>query len=158
MCGGFVRKDAWNIPGNNILPSPVQQPDYASCCSKCQATSGCIAFTYSLSSQQCWPKTSMGSGENSTDDIITGYDPNMCGDFIRKDAWDIPGNDILPSPVQQPDYASCCSQCQATFGCIAFTYSLSSYGCSLKTSMGSGGNSTGDSISGYNRECINSML
>ncbi|CAF5066610.1 unnamed protein product, partial [Rotaria sp. Silwood1] len=57
MCGGFVRKDAWNIPGNDILSSPVQQPDYASCCSTCQATYACIAFTYSPLSQQCWPKT-----------------------------------------------------------------------------------------------------
>ncbi|CAF5118583.1 unnamed protein product, partial [Rotaria sp. Silwood1] len=74
----------------------------------------------------------------------------MCSGFVRKDGWNIPDNDILPSPLQQPDYASCCSQCQATSECVAFTYSPSSHGCSLKTSMGSGGNSTGDNITGYN--------
>ncbi|CAF5026781.1 unnamed protein product, partial [Rotaria sp. Silwood1] len=73
MCDGFIRKDAWDIPGNDILPSPVKQPDYASCCSQCQATYGCFAFTYSRSSQQCWPKTSMGSGGSATDDTISGY-------------------------------------------------------------------------------------
>ncbi|CAF1368347.1 unnamed protein product [Rotaria sordida] len=68
---------------------------------------------------------------------------------MRKDNWDIPGNNILSSPIKQPDYASCCSQCQATSGCIAFTYSPLSQRCSLKKSMGTGGNATGDSISGY---------
>ncbi|CAF3923207.1 unnamed protein product [Rotaria sp. Silwood2] len=149
MCVGFVRKDAWDIPGNDILTSFVQQLDYASCCSQCQATSGCIAFTYSPSSQRCSLKTSMRSGENSTGDRITGYNPNTCSDFVRKDAWDIPGNDILSSSVQQPDYASCCLQCQTTPGCVAFTYSPSSHGCLLKTSIGSGGISTGDKITGY---------
>ncbi|CAF1012637.1 unnamed protein product [Rotaria sordida] len=73
----------------------------------------------------------------------------MCGGFARIDNWDIHGNDILPSPVRQPDYASCCSQCQTTPECIAFTYSPSSQRCSLKKSMGSGGYSTGDSLTGY---------
>ncbi|CAF4961060.1 unnamed protein product, partial [Rotaria sp. Silwood1] len=150
MCSGFVRKDGWNIPDNDILPSPIQQPDYASCCSQCQATSECVAFTYSPSSHECSMKTSMGSGENSTGDSITGYNPNICGGFVRKDAWNIPGNDILSSPVQQPDYASCCSICQATYGCGAFTYSPTSYGCFLKTSIGGAGHSTADTISGYN--------
>ncbi|CAF5119084.1 unnamed protein product, partial [Rotaria sp. Silwood1] len=72
----------------------------------------------------------------------------MCGGFIRKDAWDIHGNDILHSSVKQPDYASCCAQCQATYGCFAFTYSPSSHGCSLKTSIDNGRNSTSDTISG----------
>ncbi|CAF1188226.1 unnamed protein product [Rotaria sordida] len=136
VCNDFVSKDRWNIPGNDILSSSVQQPDYASCCSTCQAIYGCFAFTYSPSSQQCWPKTSMSS-------------ENMCDGLVRKDGWDIPGNDILSSPVQQPDYASCCSKCQATPECIAFTYSPSSQRCSLKTSMRNGGNSTGDTITGY---------
>jgi len=30
----------------------------------------------------------------------------MCGGFIRKDNWDIPGNDLLSSPVQVSDYAT----------------------------------------------------
>jgi hypothetical protein len=78
----------------------------------------------------------------------------MCGSFIRKDNWDIPGNDILSSPVKQPDYASCCFQYQVTYGCAAFTYSISSLQCSLKARMGSVGNSTNDGITGYNRKRI----
>ncbi|CAF1509007.1 unnamed protein product, partial [Rotaria sordida] len=73
MCGGFARKEGWNISGNYISPSPVQQPDYASCCSQCQVTLGCIAFTYSPSSQQCSLKTSIDSGGSSADDTISGY-------------------------------------------------------------------------------------
>ncbi|CAF4182028.1 unnamed protein product, partial [Rotaria sordida] len=69
--------------------------------------------------------------------------------FARIDNWDIPGNDLLASPVRQPDYASCCSQCQTTPECIAFTYSPSSRRCSLKTSIDSGGNSASDTITGY---------
>ncbi|CAF4134824.1 unnamed protein product, partial [Rotaria sordida] len=73
MCGGFARKEGWNISGNDISSSPVQQPDYASCCSQCQITPGCIAFTYSPSSQQCSLKTSIDSGGSSADDTISGY-------------------------------------------------------------------------------------
>ncbi|CAF1151681.1 unnamed protein product [Rotaria sordida] len=152
VCNDFVRKDRWDIPGNDILSSSIQQLDYASCCSTCQAIHGCFAFTYSPSSQQCWPKTSISSGKSSTGDAITGYNPNICGGFIRKDNWDISGNDLLASPVRQPDYASCCLQCQATYGCIAFTYSPSSQRCSLKTSIDSGGHSTSDTITGYSRK------
>ncbi|CAF4026569.1 unnamed protein product [Rotaria sp. Silwood2] len=148
-CGGFVRKDKWDIPGNDILSSPVEQPDYASCCSQCQAIFGCIAFTYSSSSYGCSLKTSIGSGGNSSDDRISGYNPDKCGGFVRKDKWDIPGNDILSSPVKRPDYASCCSKCQATSGCMAFTYSPSSQQCSLKTSIDSGINTADDTITGY---------
>ncbi|CAF1012621.1 unnamed protein product [Rotaria sordida] len=129
-----------------------QLKPWFNCCSTCQAIHGCFAFTYSPSSQQCWPKTSISSGKSSTGDAITGYNPNICGGFIRKDNWDISGNDLLASPVRQPDYASCCLQCQATYGCIAFTYSPSSQRCSLKTSIDSGGHSTSDTITGYSRK------
>ncbi|CAF4856731.1 unnamed protein product, partial [Rotaria sp. Silwood1] len=137
------------MPENDILPPPAQQPDYASCCSQCQATPECMAFTYSPSSQQCSLKTSIGSSGNPTGDKISGYNPNSCNGFVRKNAWNISGNELL-SPVRQSDYASCCSQCQTTPECIAFTYSPSSQQCSLKTSIGSGGNSAVDRISGYN--------
>ncbi|CAF4200718.1 unnamed protein product [Rotaria sp. Silwood2] len=148
-CSSFVRKDGWDIPDNDILSSPVHEPDYASCCKQCQATLECISFTFQPSSQLCWPKRSMGGGRNTTGDTITGYNPNMCHEFLRKEAWDIPGNDILTSPVLQPDYASCCSQCQATLECTAFTYSPSSQQCSLKKSKDSGRNSTDDTTTGY---------
>jgi hypothetical protein len=77
----------------------------------------------------------------------------MCNGFSRKDDWNIPNNDILSSPIQQPDYASCCSQCQATSNCTAFTYSPLKE-CSLKTSTGTSGNATAGIITGYNRKCI----
>jgi len=73
MSCGFVRKDGWDILGNDIANSFAQQPDYATCCSICQATSECAAFVYSPSTNDCWPKTSIGSGGNSNADRITGY-------------------------------------------------------------------------------------
>jgi hypothetical protein len=73
MCGSFIRKDNWDILGNDILSSPVKQPDYASCCFQYQVTYGCAAFTYSISTQVCSPKNSIVGGRNSTDDIIIGY-------------------------------------------------------------------------------------
>ena len=73
MCGGFVWRDWWNIPENDIVNSSGQQPDLASCCSNCQATAGCAAFAYSPSTRECWPKTSMGISGYANGDTISGY-------------------------------------------------------------------------------------
>ncbi|CAF2785111.1 unnamed protein product [Rotaria sp. Silwood2] len=82
----------------------------------------------------------------------------MCGDFVRQDNWDIPGNDILFSPLQQSDYASCCTKCQTTSECVAFTYSPSNQRCSLKKSTGSGGNVADNSITGYRRLSVSLVI
>ncbi|CAF5143829.1 unnamed protein product, partial [Rotaria sp. Silwood1] len=56
-----------------------------------------------------------------------------CPNFVLQVGWDYYGNDIPPFPVPVPDYAGCCSQCEATIGCNAFAYSPSSRDCWLKT-------------------------
>ena len=78
ICGGFIRKDNWDIPGNDLLSSSVQVTDYASCCVKCQTTSGCKAFAYSPSTKECWLKTSTGNGGFSRSDRISGFDGKCC--------------------------------------------------------------------------------
>jgi hypothetical protein len=83
MCGGFIRTDNWDIPGNDLLSSPVQAPDYASCCVKCQTTSGCKAFAYSPSTKECWPKTSSGNGGLSRSDRISGFDGKCVNSMLR---------------------------------------------------------------------------
>ncbi|CAF1158259.1 unnamed protein product [Rotaria sordida] len=148
--GDFLRKDEWDIPGNDISHSSIYASDYASCSVKCQETSGCKAFAYSPSTGQCWPKTSTGDGGKSNGDRISGYSSNMCGGFVRKDEWDIPGNDISHSSIYASDYANCCIKCQATSGCKAFAYSPSTGQCWPKTSTGDNGYSNSDRISGYN--------
>ncbi|CAF1137257.1 unnamed protein product [Rotaria sordida] len=130
ICAGFVRKEGWAIPGNDILSSPAKQPDYASCCSQCQATFGCIAFTYLPASQECSLKTNIVSGGNLTGDRISGYNPGF--------------------PVQADDYASCCSICQATPKCVAYAYTISKKLCWPKTSSGAGGIFQDDTISAFN--------
>jgi hypothetical protein len=72
-----------------MLPSPVQVSDYASCCIRCQTTSGCKAFAYSPSTRQCWPKTSTAGGGKPEGDRISGYSceylPRGCGyGWVRK--------------------------------------------------------------------------
>ncbi|CAF1560100.1 unnamed protein product, partial [Adineta ricciae] len=87
-CDKFIRKDNWDIPYNDILSSPVQVADYASCCAKCQATPGCNAFAYAPSTKLCWPKTSTGDngyGYSHSDRII-GYMQNI----RDKTFWKIP--------------------------------------------------------------------
>ncbi|CAF4109462.1 unnamed protein product [Rotaria sordida] len=137
-----------------MLPSPVQVSDYADCCIRCQTTSGCKAFAYSPSTKQCWPKTSTGGGGKPEGDRISGYNSNVCGGFIRKDDWDIPGNDLLSSPVQVSDYASCCVKCQTTSGCKAFAYSPSTKECWPKANTGNGGFARSDRISGFDGEIV----
>jgi hypothetical protein len=83
MCGGFIRTDNWDIPGNDLLSSPVQAPDYASCCVKCQTTSGCKAFAYLPSTKECWPKTSSGNGGLSRSDRISGFDGKCVNSMLR---------------------------------------------------------------------------
>ncbi|CAF1446304.1 unnamed protein product [Rotaria sordida] len=150
MCGDFARKDGVDFYGNDIPPYPQNAPDYASCCSICRTTTGCNAFTYSKSRQACYPKTRIGNGVAKYDDAITGYNPNVYSDFVRKDGIDFNGNDIPLFPVQVPDYASCGLKCQATPGCNVFTYSKSRQTCYPKTHMGNGVAENTDAITGYN--------
>jgi hypothetical protein len=82
----------------------------------------------------------------------------MCGGFVRKDDWDIPGNDLSPSPVHVSDYADCCAQCRQTSECKAFAYAPSTNECWLKSSTGNGGFSRSDRISGLNGKCVHCMI
>ena len=82
----------------------------------------------------------------------------MCGNFIRVDGWDFPGNDMPGSPRQAVDYAYCCGLCQATAECQAFAYLPSSENCWLKTIIGSTIWQNNDIITGYNRKCVKTLF
>ncbi|CAF0987334.1 unnamed protein product [Adineta steineri] len=71
-CADIVRKDAWDFLGSD-LGSPVTAPDYATCCSICQTTAKCFAFSYTESTQNCWPKSSMKDGGESDETTVSGY-------------------------------------------------------------------------------------
>ncbi|CAF4489420.1 unnamed protein product, partial [Rotaria socialis] len=71
----LLRRSGWDIPGNSILPVPVQVLDYASCCSKCQGTSNCAAFVYSPSTKTCQLKRTASGGVQKNDSITGYYDP-----------------------------------------------------------------------------------
>ncbi|CAF3170557.1 unnamed protein product [Rotaria socialis] len=87
-----------NTPANGIQGFPVQVLDYASCCSKCQATAGCIAFAYTISNKNYWAKTSVGPGAVPDNDILSGYNPNKCGGFVCEDGLTLPGYDMSGFP------------------------------------------------------------
>ncbi len=72
MCNGFIRKDNWDIYGNDLEQS-VYVSDYAECCTKCQHTQGCQAFAYAPSTGECWPKAHIGDGGRPAEDRVTGY-------------------------------------------------------------------------------------
>ncbi|CAF3974798.1 unnamed protein product, partial [Rotaria sp. Silwood1] len=159
MCSGFVRQYGWEYYGKDIAPSPLQAIDYTSCYSKCQNTSRCTAFTYSQSAQQCWPKTDIGNDFRPNGDRISAYNHRGCPNFVPQIELEYYGNDLTSSPVEALDYASCCSKCQATQGCDAFTYSNSRKKCWLKTGMGNDIRENKDTISGYtHRGCPNFVL
>ena len=72
-CSSFVRRDAWDIPGNNIGSARGNVQDYTTCCGICQGTPGCTAFVYSSKDKLCWPKTGVGFGGNQSVGKIAAY-------------------------------------------------------------------------------------
>jgi hypothetical protein len=83
MCGGFVRKYDWDIPGNDLLQSPVHVSNHADCCVECQQTSGCKAFAYSPSTNECWLKSSTRNGGFSRSGRVSGLDSKSLNSMIR---------------------------------------------------------------------------
>ncbi|KAF0711710.1 Aste57867_5126 [Aphanomyces stellatus] len=115
--------------GNDL--SSTNQDDPAQCCTDCQATSGCKAYTWVDGT--CYLKSSQGK-RHAMPGAVSGVLPiaklqPACN--VERDV-DYFGNDL--STTDQDDPADCCSDCQATKGCQVYTWANGV--CYLKSSQG----------------------
>jgi hypothetical protein len=87
---------------------------------------------------------SLTSGPNCVEiELKEDHAPSPAGCMLKQDT-DFSGNDLLRVP--NLDANACCTRCQQTSGCGAFTYSPND-ACYLKTA-GAGAKSVGGKVSG----------
>ena len=79
----------------------------------------------------------------------------ICNNFIMKENWNYLGNDLDP-PTIQNNYTNCCAQCSKNEKCNAFTWTRDSNKCSLKSSIGDGGQSDTNVDVGHRQSMKNS--
>lgn len=71
-CDAFARLNDWNWIYNDItVVSNITS--YEDCCSVCQRTSGCVAFSYHTISLDCWPKYSFSDGGYVFSSMISAH-------------------------------------------------------------------------------------
>lgn len=58
-----------DFPGNDIAPTITM--NYTDCCQFCLNTSSCVAFTWQISANGCYRKSSLGSGSVYMNAVIS---------------------------------------------------------------------------------------
>ncbi|CAF3358010.1 unnamed protein product, partial [Rotaria sp. Silwood2] len=98
----FAVQNDWNFAGNDLNSSVASS--YADCAMRCAKNSACNVFTMFKSNGLCLLKSSTGRGGAYKSDIISGYEGDYTGKFIRQSGADLRGNDLgdtLSPPVSR---------------------------------------------------------
>ncbi|KAE9299048.1 hypothetical protein PF008_g23349 [Phytophthora fragariae] len=110
------------------------------CCAKCEATTGCKAYSWTdMNGGTCWLKSGRGTiVMNATVQSATMQPLDDSGNFggcQLDEGIDYVGNDIGSVHMLKP--LSCCSACYYFPGCRAFTFTTHNDGtCWLKSAKG----------------------
>ena len=60
-----------DLPGNDMTSAPFPVINYTACCVLCIATSGCVAFTWGVVTNNCYRKNSIGSGGSAAVNLVS---------------------------------------------------------------------------------------
>ena len=157
-CEHFTHVQNWDYPHNDMLHTVVN--DYDTCCSLCWHQTSCMGFAYSPSMKVCWIKTKMtetighrhpdrNCGYLSmslqifcrpSDELI--FVVGACMEEKRVENLDYPDNNLfegeLIGSLPAPDWKTCCGLCLRQSLCQAYTFSIPTQQCWLKTKAGNG--------------------
>ena len=132
---------------NNDISQPVVLPVGSSqvdCCSRCQITPGCVAWSFVVAQRLCYLKRASHtianrlsypgsfSGSLSTTTIVQ---PPTTGNTICSvsNGFIYPGSDLTASFLNSQ--TECCNFCGQTAGCVAWDYLNDSRFCYLKNAL-----------------------
>ena len=128
----------WTLMGDTNLLKPGDMKsvktgnDTAACCSACKAAPPCIAWTLIEAEGRCYLKSGDG-GSEATKGFISGrLDP--CPGLLFSTNLLKPGD--MSSVHTGNSTAKCCSACQQTKGCTAWTLIQAKGQCYLKSGDG----------------------
>ncbi|GAQ87844.1 hypothetical protein KFL_003810080 [Klebsormidium nitens] len=133
QCELFPAQDFLGHDINNGCRNP--QPSAAACCSSCDSTAGCVAWTWHGSVNpgacnvwgECWLKDSVTVLVPSTDSqAVAGRSsavPSTQGTCDHFPAQDFVGHDINNGCENlQPSASACCASCYTNDHCVAWSW------------------------------------
>ncbi|KAH9182132.1 hypothetical protein AeNC1_015892 [Aphanomyces euteiches] len=127
-----------------MLSTETNRANHADCCNDCAATPGCAAYVWtSYNDGTCFLKSKASKAQAVQGAKAALWTPLTapptpstapptleCSAVV--DGVDYPGNDL--AETSRANYADCCKDCAATFGCAAYVWiSLNGGTCSLKS-------------------------
>ncbi|CAF1612567.1 unnamed protein product, partial [Rotaria magnacalcarata] len=143
----LVMKENWVYPGND-LGEATNQSTYAACRIQCFKEEQCKAFSWNNKTYICSLKSSIGNGGRPDPNFQSGFREEDDSEFVMKENWMYPGND-LGKATTQTTYEKCRAECSEDEQCKAFSWNRKTRSCSLKSTIGSGGEYDPNAQSGY---------
>ncbi|CAK4070891.1 unnamed protein product [Aphanomyces euteiches] len=134
--------DGVDYPGNDL--AETNRANHADCCNDCAATPGCAAYVWTtyndgtcfLKSKASKAQAVQGAKAAHWTPLTAPPTPSTAPPTLEcsavVDGVDYPGNDL--AETSRANYADCCKDCAATFGCAAYVWtSLNGGTCFLKS-------------------------
>jgi hypothetical protein len=125
----FIRR--CDYPGND-LSQVTGVTSGTACQAACQATSGCLFFTYNGDNNMCFLKTA-SSALNCAYDANIMVGPKVCIDcFVRGCDYDAAASPVVQQLTAGSGF-ECQAACKANSACLAFTFNGDNNNCFLQS-------------------------
>jgi hypothetical protein len=114
--------------GMDLSSEGIRNVSLSQCQSYCRSTPNCAAYSYVHASRWCWPKSGIENislAADVTSGIVDYGSINVevfDRPFFEATGLDVSGFDLYPDGLRNMTLDQCRHACQATTGCVAFSY------------------------------------
>lgn len=114
--------------GMDLSPRGLRNVSLYQCESYCRRTAACAAWSYVHATRWCWPKSGIENISLASNVTSGVTDPGRINPeifrrpFLEATGLDIRGYDLYPEGLRNMTLDQCRHACQATSGCVAWSY------------------------------------